>query len=333
MPRELKFQDPGEGIHEGEIADILVSVGDEVREGDDLLVVETDKATTELPSTHSGKIEKIHVSKGDVVEVGDVLVSFANGEDEGGEDKDDESHAATKSKERESSKEKSQDGGKSKMGKSEGGKAAAVGELPGFEDAEEKKKSTGDETQPQDKHTKPKPERKPREKAQEQKADGQQSERPVPASPATRRLARELQIDLREVEPSGPHGRVIDDDVRQAAEKQGSENQAAEEQPSEEEKQTSQTNEPSAGRRKTATPSRERPELPDFERWGPVEREPLKGIRRQTAHRMSLSWQEIPHVTHHDWIDVTELERWRREHAGKVEEKGGQLSLMVLVIK
>src|SRR6056297_10310 len=301
MPRELKFQDPGEGIHEGEIADVLVSEGDEVQEGDDLLVVETDKATTELPSTYSGKIEKIHVRAGDVVEVGDLLVTFASGAGE------------------EAQEEEAQD-----EEKSGGGKAAAVGELPGFEEFEEQETKSGRNAKADAKAD--------RQKEKPNRKQPKASERPIPASPATRRLARELGIDLREVEPSGPHGRVIDDDVRQAAEEQPAdkeETKAKKKKKKKEKGAPAEAAEPKAREKQ----GRERPELPDFERWGSVERQPLRGIRRQTARRMSLSWQEIPHVTHHDWIDVTDLERWRREHALQIEEQGGQLSLMVLVIK
>lgn len=138
---------------------------------------------------------------------------------------------------------------------------------------------------------------------------------PVPASPATRRLARELDVDLQAVEPSGPDGRVTAEDVRAAAE----EGPAAEAEAEEEEEVTE------------AEPLvTEAPELPDFSRWGEVERVPLRGVRRATARHMTTSWSQIPHVTHHDMADVTELEAFRREQSEQTE---ANVTLMILVMK
>jgi pyruvate dehydrogenase E2 component (dihydrolipoamide acetyltransferase) len=77
MSRELRFQDPGEGIYEAEIVEVNVSAGDRVGEGDTVLAVETDKATTEIPSPYSGKVESVAGEGGDQVRVGDLLMSFS----------------------------------------------------------------------------------------------------------------------------------------------------------------------------------------------------------------------------------------------------------------
>lgn len=151
---------------------------------------------------------------------------------------------------------------------------------------------------------------------------------PVPASPATRRLAQELGVDLHEVSGSGPGGRVTADDVRayastakekvarERAEEAGAEARA--ERPPE---------------RKPGRPLiEEAPPLPDFSRWGPVERVPLRGIRRVTAKQMALAWSHIPHVTHQDIADITELEAFRRRHKNAIEQRGGKLTLTVLVM-
>ncbi|MFN2555413.1 MAG: dihydrolipoamide acetyltransferase family protein [Nitriliruptorales bacterium] len=138
---------------------------------------------------------------------------------------------------------------------------------------------------------------------------------PVPASPATRRLARELDVDLQAVEPSGPDGRVTAEDVRAAAE----ESPAAEAEAEEEEEVTEA--EPLVA---------EAPELPDFSRWGEVERVPLRGVRRATAEHMTMSWSQIPHVTHHDMADVTQLEAFRHEQS---ERTDANVTLMILVMK
>ncbi|HXG20856.1 MAG TPA: dihydrolipoamide acetyltransferase family protein [Methylomirabilota bacterium] len=128
----------------------------------------------------------------------------------------------------------------------------------------------------------------------------------VPASPATRQLAHELGVDLRQVPGSGPGRRVTPDDVRAFAARAQQEEQ----------------------RRMKAAPP-----LPDFTRWGPVESIPLRGVRRATAKRTALAWSQIPHVMHQDVADITELEALRRRHAAAVERQGGKLSLTVLLMQ
>jgi pyruvate dehydrogenase E2 component (dihydrolipoamide acetyltransferase) len=88
MSRAMRFTDPGEGIHEAEIVEILVEAGGMVQEGDGVIAVETDKATTELPSPYSGRIADIAVAIGDQVRVGDVLLTF-DGDGNGDADDDD----------------------------------------------------------------------------------------------------------------------------------------------------------------------------------------------------------------------------------------------------
>ena len=80
MANAFKLPDLGEGIHEGEVLAVLVSVGDNVKEGDPILEVETDKAAVEIPSPYTGTVSEIMVKPGDTVEVGDVLMTFGDGE-------------------------------------------------------------------------------------------------------------------------------------------------------------------------------------------------------------------------------------------------------------
>src|SRR5439155_1197404 len=116
---------------------------------------------------------------------------------------------------------------------------------------------------------------------------------PVPATPATRRLARELGVDLHRVPATGPGGRVTDDDVRAGA---GGGAPAP-----------AQAQAPRAARAEPAAPAAPgkplathvtEPPLPNFEQWGAVERQPLSHLRRTIAERMTLSATVIPHVTH-----------------------------------
>jgi pyruvate dehydrogenase E2 component (dihydrolipoamide acetyltransferase) len=77
----------------------------------------------------------------------------------------------------------------------------------------------------------------------------------------------------------------------------------------------------------------ELPPLPRFEQWGPVEREPLRGIRRRSAEHLALAWSVIPHVTQHDQADVTELETMRRRHQKRAGEGSADLTLTVFLVK
>jgi pyruvate dehydrogenase E2 component (dihydrolipoamide acetyltransferase) len=125
----------------------------------------------------------------------------------------------------------------------------------------------------------------------------------VPASPATRLLARQLGVDLGQVHGSAPHGRVTQEDVKAFVRQQ--------------------MKAPARG----GIPAP--PPLPDFERWGPVERKPLDGVRRRTAEQMSLAWSQVPHVTQHDLADITDLDAFRRQQSGK----GTKLTVTAFVLK
>jgi pyruvate dehydrogenase E2 component (dihydrolipoamide acetyltransferase) len=285
MSREFRFQDPGEGIHEGEVVEVMVGEGDAVEDGDIVLSVETDKATTEVPSPYGGTVEHIAVQAGDRIEVGDLLMRFADQGSEAGES----------GKPAEAAEAERDEGGGAEA--TESGEAAASG----GESAEQVS---------------------PRGEAggeKRQRRGGRDTSRtPVPAAPSTRRLARELDVDLRALDGSGPGGRVLAEDVRAAAE--GAPAGEGGRRASDE------------GRRETARAGGSAA-LPDFGRWGEIERVPLRSVRRATAQAMARAWAEIPHVMHHDLVDITELERFRREQAAEIEQHGGKLTLTVLVMK
>jgi pyruvate dehydrogenase E2 component (dihydrolipoamide acetyltransferase) len=256
MARAFKLPDLGEGVHEGEVLAVHVTVGQEVKEGDIILEVETDKAAVEIPSPFSGRVAEVLVKPGDTVKVGDAMMIFGNGEDAEAVEIEKPKKSPDKAVETE--------------------KAAVAAEAAG-------KKG------------------------------------PVPASPATRRLARELGVDLHQLQPSGPGGRVTADDVRAFAD---------------------------AGKKKAAITASteiaaaEAPglairsvTLPDFTKWGPVERVPFRSIRRATARQMMIAWSQIPHVTSQDQVDITKLEVFRRKHKAEIEAAGGRLTMTVFALK
>ncbi|HEU4370132.1 MAG TPA: dihydrolipoamide acetyltransferase family protein [Methylomirabilota bacterium] len=151
-------------------------------------------------------------------------------------------------------------------------------------------------------------------------------EGPAPATPATRRLARELGVELRAVPGSGPGGRVTEDDVRAAVSGGARPGAAA---PAE----RAPAAEPPAVARPLARAGVEPPPLPRFEQWGPVERQPLSHLRRTIAERMTLSAALIPHVTHFDRADVTELDAFIRRNLEASRARGVTLTLTSFVLK
>lgn len=299
MGQPFRLPDLGEGIHEAEVVAILVKVGDHVEEGQPFIEVETDKARVELPSPFTGRVEEINVKVDETVRVGNVLMVFSNG---------DAASAAISSD-----------------GDMEAGTAVAPSVRAGSSAEAGSGQGAGAPTEA---------------------GNGARGGGPVPASPATRRLARELGVDLRQVSPSGPAGLVSAEDVRAFA--GGSLGSLEGRKPAASASGGPAVSEPAAESDSGAAgpaadvptygPSAalmapQPPPLPDFSRWGPVEREPLKSVRRATARHMALAWSQIPHVNHQDLVDVTDLEAFRGAQAPEIEAEGGKLTLTVFVLK
>jgi len=172
---------------------------------------------------------------------------------------------------------------------------------------------------------------RPRQAAPAQTAAPARREGPVPATPSTRRLARELGVDLRLVNGSGPGGRVTDNDVRAAT-------GAATTAPSSAPSPTSPSGRapaasPPAVAKPLARVGVEPPPLPRFEQWGPIERQPLSHLRRTIAERMTLSATLIPHVTHFDRADITDLDALIRRKLEAGKARGVTLTLTSFLLK
>jgi pyruvate dehydrogenase E2 component (dihydrolipoamide acetyltransferase) len=149
----------------------------------------------------------------------------------------------------------------------------------------------------------------------------------VPAAPATRRLARELGVDINLVPPTGPGGRVTPEDVKSFA--AGEVPAPAEAPPSEKAAEVVY-----AAHAASAIPFLDIEPLPDFAQWGPVRTESLRSIRRKVAHKMVTSMTLVPHVAHMDEADVTLLEEFRRrEKKRRSGQPGGHLTLLAFVVK
>lgn len=147
---------------------------------------------------------------------------------------------------------------------------------------------------------------------------------PVPAAPATRKLARELGVAIDSVPGTGPGGRVTPEDVRRAAAKADAGT------PAPEGPRLATLDSRLAAPGSSPIPFLDLEPLPDFEAQGPVERLPLRSIRRKTARAMVTSMILIPHVAHLDEADVTELDDLRRRRKAA---RGGALTLLPFVVK
>jgi pyruvate dehydrogenase E2 component (dihydrolipoamide acetyltransferase) len=161
---------------------------------------------------------------------------------------------------------------------------------------------------------------------------------PVPAAPATRRLARELSVDINLVPASGPAGRVTVEDVQRFAAGETAAPAAAEATPAhvaaEELGDDQAAIAEFAAHAASTIPFLDVEPLPDFSQWGPVERESLRSIRRRVARKMVTSMILVPHVAHMDDADVTQLEEFRRREKDRREgQPGGRLTLLAFVVK
>lgn len=134
---------------------------------------------------------------------------------------------------------------------------------------------------------------------------------PAPAAPSVRRLARELGVEVGRVRGSGPRGRISIEDVK-AHVKSAMKSLAAGAAP---------------GIAVAAPP------LPDFSKWGTIERKAMSGIRRATARHLSHAWQSVPHVTQHDKADVSSLYELQKKLGKKVEQAGGKLTMTAIALK
>ena len=156
--------------------------------------------------------------------------------------------------------------------------------------------------------------------------------RPVPAAPATRRLARELGVDINTLAGSGPGGRIMPDDVKAAAAGEPAPAAAAPAPDGAAVEIEAVTRMAAAA--SSAIPYLDIEPLPDFAVWGPVETEALRSIRRKVARKMTTSMILVPHVAHMDDADVTELEDFRlRMRETRDGKEGCKLTLLSFVVR
>jgi pyruvate dehydrogenase E2 component (dihydrolipoamide acetyltransferase) len=308
MATEFKVPDLGENVDEGDIVKVMVKEGDEIAADQGVMEIETGKAVVELPCPFAGRITKVHVQEGAKVKVGDLLLTV-EGADGAAKSKTtgdaDAAPAAKARKKPRTAKEtdKAEEPSADEADRPEADEQQA--ESPA--EAEENEPVTRHEARPS--RAKAAAKTEPRAAERTDDAAGKPSPTP-PAGPATRRLARELGVDLTVVAGSGPNGRITEDDVKAAV-------------------------------RGNTTPPASRAaalaQLPDGQdekdAWGLVRRQKMSGIRKAIAVNMANSGTTIPHVTNFDDADITELERIRKGGLADYVGTEIKLTMMAFVMK
>ncbi len=292
MEEEVKLPDMGEGVESATVVGILVGEGDEVEKDQNILELETEKAVAQMPSPKAGKVTQIHVQNNQEVSLGDLLMTLEVGD---GEAKDETAQGAEED-EKEQEEERDTDAEEEAKEKRAKKKETAERET---EDEKKKEPKEPEEEEPEPAGDKEPSEVAAEEEPAEERADAEEPEaeekapRPalspgdIPAAPSTRRLARELGVDLEKIEGSGTGGWISTGDVKRAA------------------RETAEAAAPHEGR--------------ETDHWGVIRREPMAAIRKTIAKRMRASKDAAAHVTHFDDADVTELEAFRQEHQDDFE--------------
>ncbi|MFO0571530.1 MAG: dihydrolipoamide acetyltransferase family protein [Polyangiaceae bacterium] len=302
---EFKLPDIGEGVTEGEIVNWLIQEGDSVREDQEMVEVMTDKATVTIGAPKAGRVVRLGGKVGDIVPVGQVLVVL----ELGGAGATVASAAPATSPAPAAAQPAPAPAAK----KDEGPAATAVGDiresLPGMNAFAAKK---------------PTPKAAPAGKNGEYFSD-----KPL-AAPATRKLAREMGVDLRRVPPSGPASRVTRDDVERFAvrAKQSAPLVAT---PSDVSIHQAVTMVPEA-ELEPAAPRPAAPPAPVRERAGD-QRVPIRGLRKRIYENMARSKHTAAHFTYVDECDVTALKALRDRTRGYAEREGTKLTFLPFIVK
>ena len=291
MAIEFKLPAVGENIEQADVGNVMVKAGDVLTAGQIVAEIETDKAVFELPCPHAGTVEKVHVKSGDKVTVGAVLLTIAEG---AGKPASEPAKPAAAPQ------------------------ASAPSAAPPAPPKQASAPATTTAAPSAPKPATPSP-AAPTPAASSNSTNGEQTpSAPAPAGPATRRLARELGVDLYRVKATGPSGRITPEDVQAYA------------------KAIITGAAPSqVGGGAAAAGAIAVPPLPDFSQYGPIERKPLGKIMRAGAANLSLAWNVIPHVTQHELADVTDLEAMRKRYIEAHSSTSGtpKITMTVLAMK
>ncbi|MCK5724416.1 MAG: dihydrolipoyllysine-residue acetyltransferase, partial [Gammaproteobacteria bacterium] len=252
-----------------------------VAEEDSLITVETDKATMEIPSSHSGTVKEVKVKVGDTISQGGLVVVL-------------ESSGAAAVKEEEP-----------KLASAPTPAAEAV-----VEDAAAAEPVAVAEAP----KSAPAPAPKVEHKSSPTANINPERFKSAHASPALRKFARELGVDLTEVSGTGRNSRILKEDVKSFV------------------KQVMKTGGRSNGAGGTVLGVEPMPEI-DFSKWGEIETQPLSRINKLTGKFLHRNWVTIPHVTQFDEADITSLEAFRKQSNKEYEKEGVKFTMLSFIMK
>ena len=269
MPEATQVRVPGLGeFSDVEVVEIQASAGDEVAAGDPLITLETDKAAMDVPSPVAGQVLALKVAVGDKVNEGDVIAELEGS----GEPQAAEAEAAA-------------DKAEAPAAAAAPGAPARTAPAAQAPAAAQQLAATAGTLPPID----------------------EESFSKAHASPAVRKFARELGVNLAAVKGSGDKGRIRKADVKAWV------------------KLALQQGAPGAGL----------PQVPevDFSAHGEIEVVPLGRVQKISGPRLWASWVNLPHVTQHDEADITEVEQRRKALKAELAADGVRLTLLAFVAR
>ncbi|MBK7950172.1 MAG: 2-oxo acid dehydrogenase subunit E2 [Deltaproteobacteria bacterium] len=329
--REIRVPDIGD-FEQVEVVEILAKAGDRIAVDDPLVSIESEKATMEIPSPAAGVLLELSVKEGDRVSQGSLLAVLeiadaATAEPEAaarGSAPAPPKTAVPIAAAKTAAPPKPAPSPKSAAAPERPDVVAKTPEIAAPATVSASAPSASFESIELD---------RPARQISTAAANPVPDQTGLPhASPLVRRFARELGVPLAETAASGPHGRVLVDDVKRSVRERF-------------EGETGGASAPArgAGGAGTATPasgsagagSSGIAPVPfvDPTRFGPIHDQPLTRIQKVSGPALHRSWLNVPHVTQHDEADITELERFRRDRKDHAAEKGVKLSPLLFVMK
>ncbi len=344
MAIEVKLPDLGEGIESGDILQVFIAVGDTVAKDQNILEVETDKATVDVPSDASGTVVEIHVTVGDSVTSGQRLITLEPSSNEDAAATHDTNSAVK------AAPPTTGDGTPAQPEPTPPAAAPAVS-TPTAEPVTPEPSPAAVAPEPNSAAVAPEPNSATAAPpaapvapaavpvaSSGAVADPAEAGKPIPAGPAIRRFAREVGVDLSKIQGTGAGGRITRDDVLESVRSSstGSGVPAAESEalpsaePAASEPSSAAPTQPAAS---AEEPGDDVPGTPGTDAWGPTRSEKMPKIRKAIAANMHASWTSVPRVTNFDDADITELERIRQASKADYLAKGIKLSSMPFLIK
>ncbi len=299
MATEVKLPELGDGIESGDVLDIFVAVGDTITEGQDIIEMETDKATVPVPASVGGTVTKILVGEGDTVPIGGTIL---------------EVEAAAGAAKAEPPKV---DPAKAEAPAAKPPQAATAQPTP---PPAAPPVAVAPPTPVAPPVTPPAP-----VVAEPPAPVADSSAAALPAGPAIRRFAREVGVDLNSVTGSGENGRITRDDILAAVR---SANQSA--------SQSVAVGATSAAPVPATAASPGSGSLPgtvDADDYGPISVDRMTKIRKTISKQMLASWTNVPRVTNFDDADITDLEMLRKSSKDDYAAQGLKLTTMPFLIK